>query len=89
MHEKAQFACFIYMQPQNVKFKSVHINMKQVSYIEKDQACVDLLFDTLCPNEGDFLATNVLKASKHEDVTLSTLVEIYNRAETWKLQRQI
>ena len=32
MHEKAKFICFIYMQPQKVKFKSVQINMKQVSY---------------------------------------------------------
>ena len=33
MHEKANFVCFIYMQPQKMKFKSVQINMKQVSYI--------------------------------------------------------
>ena len=31
-HEKAKFVCFIYMQPQKVKFKFVQINMKQVSY---------------------------------------------------------
>ena len=34
MHEQAKFVCFIYMQPQKVKFKSVQINIKQVSYIE-------------------------------------------------------
>ena len=33
MHEKAKFVCFIYMQLQKVKFQSVQINMKQVSYI--------------------------------------------------------
>ena len=33
MHEKAKFVCFNHMQPQNVKFKSVQINMKHVSYI--------------------------------------------------------
>ena len=33
MHENAKFVCFIYMQPQKVKFKSVQINMKHVSYI--------------------------------------------------------
>ena len=33
MHEKAIFVCFNYMQPQKVKFKSVQINMKHVSYI--------------------------------------------------------
>ena len=33
MHEKAKFVCFIYMQPQKMKFKSVQINMKQVSYL--------------------------------------------------------
>ena len=33
MHEKAKFVCFNYMQPQKVKFKSVKINMKQVSYV--------------------------------------------------------
>ena len=32
MHEKAKFVCFIYMQLLKVKFKSVQINMKQVSY---------------------------------------------------------
>ena len=31
MHEKAKFVCFIYMQPHKMKFKSVQINMKQVS----------------------------------------------------------
>ena len=31
MHEKAKFACFNYMQPQEMKFKSVQINMKHVS----------------------------------------------------------
>ena len=33
MHEKAKFVCFNYMQQQKVNFKSVQINMKQVSYI--------------------------------------------------------
>ena len=32
MHEKAKFVCFNHMQPQKVKFKSVQINMKHVSY---------------------------------------------------------
>ena len=32
MHEKAIFVCFTYMQ--KVKFKSVQINMKHVSYIK-------------------------------------------------------
>ena len=31
-HEKTKFACFIYMQPLKMKFKSVQINMKHVSY---------------------------------------------------------
>ena len=30
MHDKAKFVCFIYMQPQKVKFKCVQINMKHV-----------------------------------------------------------
>ena len=34
MHEKAKFVCFNYMQPQKMKFKSVQINMKHVSYID-------------------------------------------------------
>ena len=34
MHVKAKFVCFNYMQPQKVKFKSVQINMKHVSYRE-------------------------------------------------------
>ena len=34
-HEKAKCVSFIYMQPQKVKFKSVQINMKQVSYLFK------------------------------------------------------
>ena len=33
MHKKAKFVCFNCMQPQKVKFKSVQINMKHVSYI--------------------------------------------------------
>ena len=33
MHEKTKYVCFIYMQPQKVKFKFVQINMKQVSYL--------------------------------------------------------
>ena len=32
VHKEAKFVCFIYMQPQKVKFKYVQINMKQVSY---------------------------------------------------------
>ena len=32
MYEKAKFVCFIYMQPLKVKFKTVQINMKLVSY---------------------------------------------------------
>ena len=37
MHENAKFVCFIYMQPQKVKFKSVQINMKHVSYFGNSQ----------------------------------------------------
>ena len=37
MHEKAKFVCFNFLQPQKVKFKSVQINMKHVSY---DQAII-------------------------------------------------
>ena len=33
MHEKAIFFCFNFMQTQKVKFKSVQINMKHVSYM--------------------------------------------------------
>ena len=29
MNEKATFVCFVHMQPQKLKFKSVQINMKQ------------------------------------------------------------
>ena len=35
MHEKVKCVCFIYIQQQKVKFKSVQINMKQVSYLDK------------------------------------------------------
>ena len=38
-HEKAKFFCFNYMQPQKVKFKSVQLNMKQVSYIKSMHSC--------------------------------------------------
>ena len=41
MHEKAKFVCFNYMQPQKVKFKSVQINMKHVSYCKQYGAKVD------------------------------------------------
>ena len=41
MHEQAKFDYFNYMQPQKVKFKSVQINMKHVSYIyEKGLLCI-------------------------------------------------
>ena len=43
IYEKAKFVCFIYMQPQKVKFTSVQINMKQVSYIHK-------IFILICSN---------------------------------------
>ena len=33
MYDKTTFLCFTYMQPQKLKFKSVQINMKQVSYM--------------------------------------------------------
>ena len=32
MHDKAKCVCFNDMEPQKVKFKSVQINMKHVSY---------------------------------------------------------
>ena len=32
INEKSKLVCFIYMQPQTLKFKSVQINMKHVSY---------------------------------------------------------
>ena len=35
MHEKAKCVCLNNMQPLKVKFKSVQINMKHVSYIKK------------------------------------------------------
>ena len=35
MHEKVKLVCFNHMQPQKVKFKSVQINMKHVSYMVK------------------------------------------------------
>ena len=38
MHEKAKSVCFIYKQPQKVKFKFVQINMKQVSYYKDTNA---------------------------------------------------
>ena len=56
MHEKAKFACFNYMQPQKVKFKSVQINMKHVSYVM--YCCVTRLLQS-----G---TENVLKKIGHE-----------------------
>ena len=40
MHEKAKFVCFNYMQPHKVKFKSVQINMKKVSYTNESSYCI-------------------------------------------------
>ena len=34
MHEKTKFVCFNDLQLQKLKFKSVQINMKHVSYFE-------------------------------------------------------
>ena len=44
MHDKVTFVCFDYMQLQKVKFKSVQINMKQVSYMQGNES---LLFGRL------------------------------------------
>ena len=38
MNEKAKFVCFIYMQPQNVKFKSVQINMNMSRGLEMKES---------------------------------------------------
>ena len=47
-HEKAKCVSFIYMQPQKVKFKSVQINMKQVSYYHILFKMVNTAFKTSC-----------------------------------------
>ena len=39
MHENAKFVCFIYMQPEKVKFKSVQVNMKHVLYATEQSWC--------------------------------------------------
>ena len=36
IQEKAKYIYFIYMQPRNMKFTFVQINMKQVSYTQKN-----------------------------------------------------
>lgn len=58
-------------------------------YIDKANQCLDLVFNTICPGEGETLKTALLSSEKDEDVTLETLVSIYQRAETWMFQRQI
>ena len=40
MHEKTNFICFNYMQPQKVIFQFVQINMKQVSYRMLHRSCI-------------------------------------------------
>ena len=45
MHEKAKFVCFIYMQPQKVKFKSVQMTMKHVSYVKKVMKLLAFIFE--------------------------------------------
>ena len=37
-YEKAKCVCFIYMQPKKVEITSVQINMKQVSYTQKNNS---------------------------------------------------
>ena len=61
----------------------------QYRYIEKAKKCVDLVFQTMCPNAGEFLKSNLLKETESDDTTLKNLVEIYKAADTWKLQRQV
>ena len=76
MHEKAKFVCFIYTQPLKVKFKSVQINMKQVSYLYTANqdvreyspwiphafySCLKLLINRECVPE------NVLKRISHRN----------------------
>ena len=65
MREKAKFVCFIYMQPQKVKFKFVQINMKHVLYdlISKFQVGLkSLLHQGL--SEPDFYGDLVYKLRK-------------------------
>ena len=50
MLERARFVCFIYMQPQKVKFKSVQINMKQVSYVSVILISISLYTQNGSPN---------------------------------------
>ena len=40
--KKQNLFCFIYMQPQKLKFKFVQINMKQVSYISDTGNMVEI-----------------------------------------------
>ena len=51
---------------------------------------MQILFDTMCPGEAQLLNNEVLKCSDaSEDMTLSTLVDVYKMADAWNLQRQI
>ena len=47
MHEIAKYVCFIYMQPQKVKFKFVQINMKQVSYMPCCRSILNIYYTML------------------------------------------
>ncbi|XP_061190254.1 uncharacterized protein LOC133198128 [Saccostrea echinata] len=66
----------------------------QQRYIAKAKECIEHLFSTICPGDEGFLRSAVFGVnSVQEDITrsttLDTLVDIYNSAESWTLQRQI
>ena len=72
MHEKAKLVCFIYMQPQKVKFKSVQIYMKQVSY-SKTYLEMPLSKDQLPLNAGQKICR--ILQGEHSAI-LSTCVKL-------------
>ena len=61
MHEKAKFVCFIFTEPQKVKFKTVQKNMKQISY-------------SICSSKESFYSqeTQSLRFEVHESSSLDT-----------------
>lgn len=65
----------------------------QQRYVEKARQCFDIMCNTICPGGGEFLRSALLTENEtdqsSEKVTLEVLVEIYKRADTWDLQRQI
>ena len=63
-------------------------------YETKALQCVNVLLDTICPNEGDALWENICESTCSDSINNNScnpniLKEIYLNADTWQFRKQI